>query len=504
MATKALPLVSLLFVFIRSDMLHAQTTNRDSIEVKAEHGGINLENKSGKFQHTLNPEAQWFPDAGLGLFLHWGISSVKAINISWSMIPGGKLASMKFDEKEKARIFRERDYNLEGKVPWPTPNQYFEFAKDFNPDSYDPDKWIKASKDAGFTYAVLTTRHHEGFALWPSDYGNFNTKNFMGGRDLVAPFVTACRKYGLKVGLYYSPPDWHFEKDYKNFMQFNTVAAHPDFPSIDADLNPRAPGRPDPEKLKAFQKEYAAMVRGQVQELLTRYGKIDLLWFDGKPPIPDGDKCITAAEILKIQPGIVINPRLHGTGDFKTFERVIPEKRSADDTDWAEFCNTWTYSWAYYQDGEFRDNGFILGQLAKCRAMGINYLLGIGPMANGKLEENAYKNMRELQSWMEKNKSAIEGVQRLPAGEESSVPATASGNKRYLYLIPEFKGEPYAKNKLPPNDVSISYQTSAECKSAKLLASGEALAHDDAHGKLTVRVPAAQRSSLVDVIELTF
>ena len=125
-------------------------------------------------------------------------------------------------------------------------------------------------------------------------------------------------------------------------------------------------------------------------------------------------------------------------------------------------------------------------------------------MASGELEANAYKNMRELQTWMEKNNSAIAGVQRLPAGEDSSVPATASGNKRYLYPIPEFNGEPHAKNKLPSKDVSISYSASGDCKSAKLLGSGETLAHEVVDKKLIVRVPAAQRSSLVVVIELTF
>src|SRR6185437_7493325 len=179
---------------------------------KEEHNDI------GVGKETASTHTQ-YPDAGFGLFIHWGIASVKAINISWPMIPGRALAKKRIiDPAERARIIRESDYNLDGKPNSITPNEYWEMAKDFNPQHYDPDKWIKAAKAAGFQYAVLTTRHHEGFALWPSDYGHFNTKNYMGGRDLVKPYVEACRKHGMKVGIYYSPPNWHFEKDFKNFM----------------------------------------------------------------------------------------------------------------------------------------------------------------------------------------------------------------------------------------------------------------------------------------------
>src|SRR5581483_11974790 len=146
--------------------------------VQAEHDAIGNAPMTNSTAHTMHPDAQWYGDAGLGLFIHWGIASVKGINISWSMIEG-----------------------LDGKPMQITPNDYWAMAKNFNPTNYNPDKWLKAARDAGFTYAVLTTRHHEGFALWPSDYGDFSTKNYMGGRDLVKDYVEACRKNGLKVGL---------------------------------------------------------------------------------------------------------------------------------------------------------------------------------------------------------------------------------------------------------------------------------------------------------------
>ena len=242
--------------------------------------------------HSLHPDAQWYPEAGLGLFIHWGLASVKDLDISWPMIPGRPLVNKKLDSAEMARVVREKDFNLNGKLPAITPNQYWAMAKKFDPKHYDPDKWIKAARDAGFKYAVLTARHHEGFALWPSKYGNFNTKNYAGGKDLIKPFVDACRKYGLKVGLYYSPPDWYFDRDYMSFIYGGAYKTNPDLPKVDADLNVRTTKRSE-EDTKAHQLAFAAMIKGQVTELLTNYGKIDLLWFDGKPAIPNGANVIT-------------------------------------------------------------------------------------------------------------------------------------------------------------------------------------------------------------------
>jgi alpha-L-fucosidase len=128
-----------------------------------------------------HPEAQWFPDASLGLFMHWGIHSVTGAQPSWDMIA---------------------HYPYGGRVS--PPDKYYAMADQFNPQKYDPDKWMKAAKEAGFTYAVLTTRHHDGYALWPSKYG-IGTKQYMNGRDLLKPYVDACRANGLKVGFYFSP-----------------------------------------------------------------------------------------------------------------------------------------------------------------------------------------------------------------------------------------------------------------------------------------------------------
>jgi alpha-L-fucosidase len=479
----------------------------DRETVKAEHSQIGVGGETVGRGHTAHPDAQWFPEAGFGLFIHWGISSVKAMNISWPMIPGRPLAAKRIEsQEERDRIVRESDYNLDGKPPAITPNQYWAMAKDFDPQAYDPDKWMKAAKDAGFKYVVLTARHHEGFALWPSAYGELNTKTYMGGRDLIKPYVEACRRHGLKVGLYYSPPDWYFDREYMSFLYHGARRNNPELPSLDADLKPRVALK-SAEETRKHQEAYVALVRGQIEELLTRYGTIDVLWFDGKPAVPDPAKVMTAARLRELQPGIVLNPRLVDGGDYVTWERTFPAKRP-DPAIWGEYCNTWTTSWSH-QEIPFRDPAFILGQLARARAWGINYLLGVGPMASGEMSEGVYRNMAIVADWMKGNRASVEGVKPLPDGETASVPATAKGDLRYLFVLPPADGSlkpPADPATLPPlADETVTLAgVGAKPKSAVLLASGKALELAYKDGVVTVTVPAALRTRPGDVAVVSF
>ena len=489
--------------------------SQNASEARAEHADIGVApdtSASTYKQHTTHPDAQWFGDAAFGLFIHWDISSVRAMNISWPMIPGRALAAKVItDPAERARIVRESDYNLNGKPNAITPNEYWSMAALFNPQKYDPDKWAAAAKAAGFTYVVLTTRHHGGFALWPSSSGGFDTKNYMGGRDLIKPYIEALRRHGLKVGLYYSPPDWHFDRDYKNFLYGGATKLNPWLPSLGADLKPRDPAaaRTDAE-IAAHKAAYAAHVRAQVQELLTRYGKIDLIWFDGKPEgVPNPAEVITIAEIRKLQPGIVINPRLHGTGDYVTFERNLPATRPR--VNWAEFCNTWTTTWSHINNAPFRAPGFVLGQLAQCRAWGINYLLGVGPTKDGEFVPAIYENMSIVADWMKANSVSIKNTKPLPAGETASVFATAHTfpgyyDARFLFAIPSFKpaDRPYPENQLPPADETLTLSGIARPSTVTLLATGKPLdyTYDPAKRAIAIQLPAALRTKLVDVVRV--
>lgn len=470
-------------------------------EAKAEHSDIGIADDSPRsFAHTSHPDAQWYPEAGLGLFIHWGICSVKAMNISWPMIPGRALAQKRIgDPAERERIIRESDYDLKGKPPPITPNEYWKMASDFAPQKYDPDLWLKAAKQAGFQYAVLTTKHHEGFALWPSAFGDFNTRNFMGGHDLVKDYVEACRKNGLKVGLYYSGPDWYFDREYKDFLYGGGHRRNPEFPSLGPDLKPRTTTKSSEETAK-HQAECAAIVNGQIQELLTRYGRIDLLWFDGKPFIGKGQQCITIERIRELQPGIVVNPRMHGHGDFITYERTLGTDKVA--TGWAEFCNTWTTSWSH-QEIPFRAPGYVLAQFVKCRSLHINYLLGVGPTASGDFCEGIYKNLSVVAEWMQTNGAAVKGTQPLPPGESASVPATAVASTRYLFLLPEFEDDgAYEKELLAPTDSIPKMKGVGKPTAVKLLGDAKALDFDYTLEGVAIKVPANRRTKLVDVVQI--
>jgi alpha-L-fucosidase len=452
-----------------SALLLAQSEQLRRDEVKEEHAALGLLVDAIKQErpHTEHPDAQWFPEAGLGLFIHWGLASVKAINISWPMMKG------------------------RGDI---TPNDYWKQVEAFNPKKYDPDRWLKAARAAGFTYAVFTTRHHEGFAMWPSAHGDFDTRKHMGGRDLVKPYVEACRKNGLKVGFYYSPPDWWFDRDYLNFNR-----KPGDKVALDADHKPRT-GTKAPEEIARHKAEYIALVRGQIEELLTRYGKIDLLWFDGKVPNATGDEVITQQRIRELQPGIVINPRLHGQGDFTTYERQL--KTDQVQNGWAEYCNTWTNYWPHVADAPFRAPGFVLGQLVRSRALHINYLLGIGPTSDGELVDGIYANMAIVRDWMKRNAPAVK-ARPLPGTEQASVPATAQGKVRYLFALPRFsEGGMFEKDLLPSEDATLTLNAVTRPKAVRLLAGGR-LEHSFADGTVTIKLPAARRTKLVDVVEVT-
>ena len=318
------------------------------------------------FKRNDHPDAQWFPDAGLGLFLHWGISSVHGgIEISWGMVKNTPW-----------------DKPLENwnKI---TPNEYFKLADRFAPALYNPDKWLRAAADAGFRYAVLTTRHHDGYAMWPSVYGDFGTSTHMGGRDLVGPFVEACRANGLKVGLYYSPPDWYFSRHH---MSFNYSG---DILGLDHEQIGTLPERPE-----EFDSDLNRHISGQVDELLTRYGKIDVLWFDGVAP-----DAIPFSRFREMQPGMVVNERMHGFGDFSTAECKMPETRLQG---WWEMCDMFTMNaWGYTDTEQYHSTEFMFSRFIKARGWGGNYLLNAAPRPDGEMPAIFYERMKE---WKEKMK----------------------------------------------------------------------------------------------------
>ncbi|WP_162846951.1 alpha-L-fucosidase [Mucilaginibacter gracilis] len=461
-------------------------------EAQDEHAGIGIGKETRSNRHTQNPDAQWFPDAGLGLFLHWDEASTGPVSISWPIIAGRGMSDSGIPwEKEIPsadidRMIRERKY-MKNQI---TPAQYWAMAKQFNPYNYHPEIWLKKAKEAGFTYAVLTTKHHNGFCMWPSAYSDLTTRNTpMAGRDLVREYVNACRKVGLKVGLYFSGPDWYIDRDYMNFFHYTGARKYPQVPRLDMNYAPQK--EHTPEEIKAHQKDYADKVRGQLEELLTNYGKIDIIWFDGKAGVPDFASIMPIERIHELQPGIIMNSRFHGKGgDFVTPERELPADLHLKADEWGEFCTTWNGAWSYLKK-PYRPLNDVLTEIVRSRAAGVNTLLGIGPMGNGDLAPEAYQNIDKLAYWMKINGEAIYGTRALQGRETSTVLATEKGKVRYLYLLPD---KTY-------DDISItglagSYQ-------ANLLGSNEKLTVTNEGEKLSVSVPDGIPGKEVRVVKLS-
>jgi len=413
-----------------------------------------------------NPGAQWYPDASLGMFMHWGIHSVAGAQPSWDMIA---------------------NYRYGGKVS--PPDKYYALADQFNPQDYDPGKWLKAAREAGFTYAVLTTKHHDGYALWPSKYG-IGTKQYMNGRDLLKTYVDACRANGLKVGFYFSPRDWH----YPGLMTPNEYDAdkwHDIPPITDSVAN-----------YQAYVK-FLGFVFQQMEEILTRYGKIDLLWLDGMNfrGISDMHTKQVYAWIRSLQPEIVINDRWSSivnpddpgdkgvrTGDFTTpFECIKPTYVPSK---WWEHCDIWTRGgggWGYDKSGTFASYSWFFEHLVASRSLGGNFLPNVGPSGNGEMHPNYYKNLGDIAEWMKHSKESVIGAGKTPGVERSNVMITTRGNSWYLHLLPEF-------------DQQVSLKTDKRPQSVTLLRTGEALPYMYLDGFIKFTVSSNLRTKMDDVV----
>lgn len=425
---------------------------------KQQHEALGLVDlPKARYEHTTHPDAQWFGEGNLGLFLHWGISSVNANNeISWAM-----LANINWNPRPIA------------------PTKYWAQAEEFNPQNYDPEKWIKAAKDAGFTYAVLTTRHHDGYAMWPSEYGDLNIGMFTDGVDLVRPFVDACHKYGLKVGLYFSGGNWRLERGYRSYSL--TSDGSEEKPHLDVNYQPTTL-KPRGEEL---QKLYKEVNSGQLEELLTNYGRIDIIWFDSGPAT------VTREQIHKWQPGIIINNRSEIPPDYdSSFEGGhLPEQRPGG---WWEACQTAVGSWAYQKalDKQAMQASEILSRFIQIRTWGGNFLINFAPRADGTMPDMYYQRMKEIQSWMEDNRRTVIGSEGGPYPENCNVPITSKGRTWFLHALPDFKEETIVLAGVP------------EPKSVSLLETGTELEYKFDATRLEIKLPEQYRSEMPDVVQV--
>jgi alpha-L-fucosidase len=356
---------------------------------------------------------QWWREAKFGMFIHWGLYSVLG---------------------REAWVMGDEDIPLD---------EYETLTTRFNPPPDVAGKWAQLARATGMRYMVMTAKHHEGFCLFNSALTDYCAARKGPGRDLIREYVDAARAEGLRVGLYYSLMDWH----------------HPDWRRAKEDTSAR--------------KRFVDYTHGQIHELMSNYGKIDILWYD--MPVPLDAEGWRSAEmnemVFKLQPDILVNNRNLLPGDFSTPEQSTTPAKG----DW-ESCMTINDSWAYEAgDHNWKSAQQLVQNLVECARDGGNYLLDIGPRADGSVPDPALSRLNAIGGWLRRNGEAVYGTQkcRFPHGNIGVF--TRRGNT--LYVIIYF---------WPGNTMTVG---GVRCmvKSARFLANGRAVQFEQRNSQLIFR-----------------
>ncbi len=331
----------------------------------------------------------WFNEARYGMFIHWGAYSV-----------GGR-----------AEWIANRECI-------PREEYVSRYVNNWKAEKYDPRIWAQLAVDAGMKYVVLTTRHHDGFALWDSKVSVFTAARMGPKRDLLRPFVEAFRAAGLRIGLYYSPAAWY----------------HPDYPGA---FYRDWPGKND-WKDEESRLRFITYYRAQLHELMTGYGKIDILWYDGVAP--DNLKAPEInEEVRRLQPDILINDRNGEPFDYHNCEQAI--RPTADGKPW-EACMTLNGSWGYHAgDNSWKTPEQVIEMLVLTAEKAGNLLLNIGPRADGTVPERSVEILREVGSWLRRNGEFLPHSDRSPFSWNCTARLTTKGNRVYLHFVYDPHGE---------------------------------------------------------------
>ncbi len=401
----------------------------------------------------------WFIHDRFGLFVHWGIYA-SAARHEWV--------------KSRERIGDE---------------QYQRYFDHFDPDLYDPRAWARIARQAGMKYAVITSKHHDGFCLWDSKLTDYKAPNTPARRDLLHPFVDAFRAEGLKVGFYHSLIDWH----------------HPEFP-VDG-FHPQRDDLEFRERAKNRDiRRYVEYLHGQVRELLTEFGPVDILWLDFSYPDRDwgwskgkgkddwqSERLI--AMVRELMPNVLINNRAEVGADFVTPEQVQPRGWVAVNgrrVVW-EACQTLNGSWGYDRDNlDWKSPALLIRMLVDSVSKGGNLLLNVGPTARGEFDPRATDVLGQIGAWIRLHGRAIYGCTQSDFVAPPDCRYTQRGNRLYLHVF----AWPFRQIHLPGLGGKVEY--------AQFLhdASEIAIRPDAADDALTIVVPVQPPDVAVPVIEL--
>ena len=335
---------------------------------------------------VIRPKMQWFQDAKLGIFIHWGIYAVNGVDESWAF------------------------YNK--KMSW---ESYMSQLSGFTATKYDPTDWADLIASSGAHYAVITTKHHDGVALWNTRFNHYSIpKNTPSKSDVLTPFYAALRKRGIRTGAYFSLIDW----------------SHPDYPAFIKD-SLRYRIKDDAMRWQRFKQFY----QGQLSEVIKQFNP-DLYWFDGdwEHASDEWESEKVRSMILNANAQAIINGRLAGYGDYDTPEQNVPVSRPK--YNWWELCMTINNNWGFqHKDLNWKTPSEIIALFADVVSHGGNLLLDIGPREDGTIPSEQRYVLTELGKWNKKHASAIFGTQAgIPQGHFYG-PTTLSKDSTTLYLF---------------------------------------------------------------------
>ncbi|MBX3252648.1 MAG: alpha-L-fucosidase [Chitinophagaceae bacterium] len=425
---------------------------------------------------VLNKLAQW-QDMKFGLFMHWGTYSQWGIVESWSICP-----------EDEGWTQRKGPYS----------QNYFEYVKayenlqaTFNPVKFQPEKWVKAAKDAGMKYMIFTTKHHDGFSMFDTketDYKITDVKTPFSKNprsNVTKEIFNAFRKDGFAIGAYFSKPDWH-NKDYW----------WPYFPPKDRNVNY------EPTKYPQRWESFKNFTYNQIKELMSEYGKVDILWLDGGwvRPLSTVDTTVEWQRTIRTdqdidmkriaemargyQPGLLVVDRTV-TGEYENY--TTPEQEVPHELlpyPW-ESCITMGDSWSYVPNDHYKPAQKIVQMLIRIVSRGGNLLLNIGPGPDGDWDPNAYVRLQQIGAWMKINGEAIHGSMPLAPYEAGNIHYTQSkdGKKQYAFLLSE------KEEVVLPAQVTLTGVAASAKSRISILGSGAALKWKVENGNTIVEIP---------------
>lgn len=374
----------------------------------------------------------WWREARFGMFIHWGPVSLTGEEIGWA---------------------RGREIPIE---------EYDQLYLRFNPERFDAEAWVRTAREAGMKYIVLTTKHHDGFCLWNTRQTDYNIMNSPFGRDVVAELSEACRAVGIRFCTYYSTCDWH----------------HPDFPLT-------SPGG-TVERPTSNLDRYERYLRAQVEELITQYGPLGLVWFD-VPQRFDAERGQGIIDFVRgLQPDIIVNNRSGAPGDYDTPEQRVGKYQ--DDRPW-ETCMTICRQWAWRPNDPLKTRKECVQTLIRCAGGDGNLLLNVGPTPDGLIEPDQAARLKEIGDWLRAHGGSIYGTRGGPWKPTNAVASTRRGQTVFLHVL-RWDGDVL---ELPMLDAGILSARRPD---------GQPVVFEVADERVRFQVPAADRDLIDTLIEL--